>query len=298
VSSSYVRLGADPVRERPAGDFVIGVRAFGVVTDMVPATVARLDEQSLEQLEVGAVAVEVSAGASRAALDSLGRVLENRRRSGTDVVVVLRDVPSSAADSAAVASIARRTWASTLVLSGPWESMPLDRLTLAMERRAASARAAGRPGLQVALAVTADEPTRHAWAAERESGIDEVVLVLTSASSGADPLGRQLATWSAWIAETGALRNYWVYGTGAAPAAHGASSQRMAMRGVLAWATSERKVRGAILGPVSDLGALNGLRTTSYAWRPAAGAVLQAGRSIRESRAPAVAPAPVDSAVP
>lgn len=298
VASSYRRFAADPLRERPAGDFAVGVQAFGAIDGLVPATVARLDELSLEQLEVTAVGIDVSAEIPRAALDSLGRMLDARRRAGAAVVVTVRDLPAAPRDSAVVAAIARRTGATTLVLTGPWETPPLDRLAMSVARRAAAARAAGRPGLQIAMAVGADAPRRHAWAAGPGSGIDEIVLLLTPSAAGADALGRQLATWSAWIAETGSLRSYWVAGSGGVPAAHGAISQRLAIRGVLAWATSERMVRGALLGPVSDVGALIGLRTASHAWRPAAGTVLQAGRSIRDTKAPVVAPAPVDTLAP
>lgn len=298
VASSYRRFAADPLRERPAGDFAVGVEAFGAVASQVPATVARLDELSLEQLEVTAVGVELSAATPRAALDSLGRILDPRRRAGAAIIVTVRDLPMGASDSTLVSAIARRTGATTLVVSGPWERQPLDRLAAAVARRAAAARAAARPGLQVAIAVGADEPRRHAWAAAPGSGIDEIVLRLAPSSAGADALGRQLATWSAWIAETGSLRSYWLVGAGGVPAAHGPTSQRLAVRGALAWATSERMVRGALVGPVTDIGALTGLRSASHAWRPAAGTLLQAGRSIRETRAPTMSPAPIDTVVP
>lgn len=298
VASSYRRFAADPLRERPAGDFAVGVHAFGDVGGMVPATIARLDELSLEQLEVTAVGVDVSAATPRAALDSLGRLLDPRRRAGAAIVVTVRDLPGDARDSGVVAAVARRTGATTLVVSGPWESAPLDRLAATVARRAAAARTSGRAGLQVAIAVGADAPRLHAWAAAPGSGVDEIVLRLSSSVSGADALGRQLATWSAWIAETGSLRAYWLDGTGGVPAAHGGRSQRLGVRGVLAWATSERMVRGALLGPVSDVGALSGLRTAAHAWRPAAGTVLQAGRSIRDTKAPVVAPLPIDTLVP
>ena len=299
MPSSYARFAADPLRERPGGDFAVGATVFGPVAAMVPSAVARLDMLSLSQLEATAVHVDVSARTPRLALDSLGRMLDARRRAGSAVVVTVRDLPTEAAgDSALIASVARRTAATTLVVSGPWEPMPADRLAARLARRATAARAAGRPGLRIALAVAATEPRRHAWAAAPGSGIDEIVLMVEPSARGADAVGRQLATWSGWIAETGSLRRYWVLGAGGVPAAHGANSQRQAVRGVLAWATSEAMVRGAIVADAGDHGRFSGLRTAAYAWRPAAGTVLRVGRSIRETTAPAVAPAPVDTTSP
>jgi hypothetical protein len=299
VPSSYARFGAEPLRERPAGDFAVGATMLGAVAGMPAAAVARGDDLALDLLEVGAVHVWLSARTPRAALDSVGRILDARRRAGALVVVAVRDLPSDApADSVAVAAIVRRTGATTVVVSGPWESAPIDRLASRITRRAAAARAASRREVQVALAVGVGDARRHAWAAAPGSGLDELVLLLAPSARGADGLGRQLATWSTWIAESGSLRRYWVLGSGGVPAAHGARSQRQAVRGVLAWATSEPQVRGAIVGDVSDHGGFTGLRTAARTWRPAAGTVLQAGRSIRETRTPMTAPAPVDTTAP
>lgn len=299
VASSYARFGAEPLRERPSGDFVVGVSMLGDVRGMPPAAVATSDASTVSLLETGAVHVTVSARTPRPALDSLGRILDARRRAGAQVLVTVRDLAADGpADSVAVAAIVRRTSATTVVLSGPWEAAPIDRLAARLARRAAAARSAGRRGVQVALAVGSADARRHAWAAAPGSGIDEVVLVLTPSSRGADGLGRTLGSWSGWMASAGALRRYWVLGSGGVPAAHGARSQRQAVRGVLAWATAEPLVRGAIVGDAADHGQLLGLRTGARTWRPAAGTVLQAGRSIRETRAPASAPAPVDTTTP
>ncbi|MFO0269324.1 MAG: hypothetical protein ACK53W_02110 [Gemmatimonadota bacterium] len=299
LPASYARFGAEPPRERPAGDFDVGVGILPTVLETPPAAVARLDASALSLLEVTALHVEVSARAARSALDSLGRILEPHRLNGGAIVVTLRDLPAEGpADSLAVAVVAQRTAATTIVVSGPWETVPVVRLAPRVARRAAAARLAGRRGVQVAVAVSATDGRRHAWAADPASGVDEIVLLLEPEPRGAAGLVRQLATWSAWIAETASARRYWLRGSGAVPAAHGARSQRQAVRGVLAWATSEPRVRGAIVADATDHGSLDGLRTAARLWRPGAGTVLQAGRSIRETRLPVAAPAPVDTAPP
>lgn len=299
VPASYARFGAEPMRERPAGDFAVGVGILPTVAETPPAAVARLDVSALSLLEVTALHVEVSARAARSALDSLGRILEPHRLTGGAIVVTLRDLPAEGpADSVATAAVAQRTAATTIVVSGPWEAAPVDRLASRVARRAAAARLAGRRGVQVAVAVSAADKRRHAWVADPANGVDEVVLVLEPDPFGTAGLARQLATWSAWIAETESTRRYWLRGSGAVPAAHGARSQRQAVRGALAWATSEPRVRGAFVADATDHGSLDGLRTAARLWRPGAGTVLQAGRSIRETRLPVASPAPADTATP
>jgi hypothetical protein len=296
VVPAYAAMGNEPLRERPGGDFALGLSAFGLVRDLPPAARARADDATLDMLEATALHVSVSVLARPAALDSLARLLDARRRVGSVVLATLEDLDRVRDDSAYAAQVVQRLGAATYVVSGDDDTAPVDRWAARVVRRATAVRAARpRVGTAVAVALNARQSARHAWAAAPGSAVDEIVLVTRASAVGAPALAQQWDVWSQWIAETGSLRSYWLLGAGGSPAAHGVMSQRSAVRGALAWATAERHVRGAIVADAGDHGAFTGVRTATLAWRPVAGTLLRTARVLRDMRTPTVAPAPADS---
>jgi hypothetical protein len=292
--ASYRVFAREPVRERPGGDFSVGLAALAPVTEMPAAAVARVATATLDVLETGVVRVEVRVPARPPVLDSLARVLDFRRRVGSAMLVeIIGGLREAARDSAAIAAVARRFSTATVVVSTPRDSAPLDRWAARVRRRAAAAHAASER-VGVAIRVSPSDERRYQWAVESGAVVDAIVLGITPTRRGASDLTAQWQRYSGWIATTGTLKPHWIDGAGGAPAFFGGAQQRLAMIGTLAWATNERVVRGVILGDAADQGTLSGVRTATGRWRPAAGTALRAARVIRETRIVPTPVAPLD----
>ncbi len=292
--ASYRGFEREPVRERPGGDFSVGLAALGRVTEMPAAAVARVESSTLDLLETGVVRVEVQIPARAAVLDSLARVLDFRRRVGSAVLVeIVGRLADATRDSAAIAALARRFPTATLVVSAPRDTAPLDRWAARVRRRAAAAHAAS-PRVGVAVRVSSADERRYRWAVDAGAVVDAVVLGIVPSRRGATGLSAQWQRYSAWIASSGALTPHWVDGAGGAPAFFGSAQQQLAVIGTLAWATNERVVRGVMIADAADQGTLVGVRTATGRWRPAAGTALRAARVIRETRVVPTPVAPLD----
>ena len=74
-----------------------------------------------------------------------------------------------------------------------------------------------------------------------------------------------------------------VLAAGGFPLAHGERSQREALWGTLAWATTHPEVRGVILADAADYGRITGLRATGGRLRPAVPLLAQGVRLLRET---------------
>ena len=68
--------------------------------------------------------------------------------------------------------------------------------------------------------------------------------------------------------------------------AHGEQNQARAIWGTIAWATSRRAVKGAIVFEASDYGTPIGLRAPGGRVRPAAATLARAIRVLSENAAP------------
>lgn len=299
--ASFARFDEEPLRERPAGDFAIGLGWRAPDVGMPPDGLAETEVATVGWLEAEAVHLRVSAAARAAALDSVGRLLDARRRAGAVVLVELRGLDrralDGADDSTRITRVVRALGAATYVVSGPWEAAPLDAWRTRVSRRSAAVRVArDRAGAVPAVAVRAADGARHEWAAGPDGTVDAIVLALDPDVRGAAPLLAQLERWDRRLAEAATGRAYWVVGAGAVPPVHGARAQRQAMQGVVAWASNERQVRGVIVADAVDAGRLQGIRTAAGRWRPAAGAVLAWNRALREMRAAPPPPVVVPSA--
>src|SRR5215216_5218976 len=79
----------DQLRERPDADFSVGLKILPDMLTPPPVAAVRSDSALVNSMEVDAVAVVVVPGASRAAIDSLARVLDPARRDSTLLIVAL-----------------------------------------------------------------------------------------------------------------------------------------------------------------------------------------------------------------
>ncbi len=86
---TYAAHARDPLRERPNGDFAIGLKVFPDLSGGPPAAAIRADSALADTIEVDAVEVVVRPGISRGSLDSLARVLDPWRRDSTTIIVAI-----------------------------------------------------------------------------------------------------------------------------------------------------------------------------------------------------------------
>ncbi len=298
------------LQERPGGDFAIGLRLFPELDDPPTPLVLRSDVALLDSLDADVVSVAIHpSGARPAVLDSVSRLLEPMRRD-TMVLVAQLGYPSGAraawAESPERYTAARmRELREVLVRLRPDVVLPLvdpygagrralgDVPVEAWQRylsEAAAVVAEVRPRTQVAVSLGAfdsRDSVLYAWAASRESPVEAVGFVLFPGFDGGLSLQARLSAADRWLAasvEPGcASKPHWVFAAGAYPLAHGERSQRDALWGTIAWATSRPAVRGVIVTDAADYSRIAGIRATSGRLRPAAAAVSQAVVLMRET---------------
>jgi hypothetical protein len=306
--TSYDPLSLQPLQERPAGDFVVGVRVLPALESAPSASSLRLDLSLLDTLGAEAVSVRIDPrGTYPAALDSLGRSLDPLRRDTTTLIITLEYPPDAAREYAAspqayqearlaeLSRIARRLHPDYLVvadepiLKGD-SAFGTSPTTAAWARYlTAAAFTVHRidPKVRVALAVTASgsrDSALYAWAASSASPIEAVGFVMRPLFAGAADLDAQMRSADRWMAAAGQpAKENWVFATYGYPVSHGEINQERAIWSTLAWATSRSPIKGVIVADAADYGAVTGLRAPSGRLRRAANAVARAARSLRET---------------
>lgn len=303
---SYEPLSETRFRERPEGDFSIGVRIFDHLERAPSPSMLRNDFAIADTLEADVIAIVLDPrAATRAILDSLRRSLEERRRGGAALIVALAH-PSGApallrrrraldegAHIAAVDRVARQLRPEYILpVLDPFGSaaltygiLPPERWQRLLTDASATVRAVDRR-MRVAVAVaprTTRDSILFAWAAAADSPVGAVGFVLNATHRGGRGLQLAMDRAAGWAPAVAPARELWVFALRGAPVAHGEASQQHAAAGVLAWATTLPSMRGVILWDAADYETLTGLRAASGRVRPAAFEVRRAARLIRES---------------
>jgi hypothetical protein len=163
---------------------------------------------------------------------------------------------------------------------------PLGSWTSYLNDAAAAAHRA-RSGTRVMAHVGgfgARDSALYAWAASRSSGVDAVGVSLFPSLGGAAALDARMRTVDSWLRDSRSTKEHWVLEAGGLPMTHGEASQELALRGILAWATSRIAIKGLIIDEASDYESPLGLRTPSGRLRPAAAAAAAAIRELGENR--------------
>jgi hypothetical protein len=303
---SYDRYLADPLQERPAGDFAIGLRILPPLDGMPPALALRSDLALVDTIGAEAVSVVINPdGVRPAALDSLARVLDPLRRDSTSVFVTLgspwnaarryRAAPSGydANRLSQLRRIARRLHPDYLLpiddgaRTEPDAGAPLVVRTRYLAAAADSIHAID-PRIKVAVALsTLDErdSALYVWASSPGSPIDAIGFALYPSFTGAGALDAQMQTADRWMQRAmPPLKEHWVLTASGYPVAHGEESQQLAIWGSLAWGTSRGIIKGVIVADAADYDDITGLRAPSGRLRPAAIAVMRAAQQLRERR--------------
>lgn len=302
------------LQERPHGDFEVGLKIFEDVSGP-PATLAvRSDLALADTMGVDLVnVVIVPEQMDRAALDSLGRVLDTVRLDSTQVMITMgyasRLVPlpgrtfNDAARIRTIDAVVRRLRPDILV---PVQD-PLDAGTRAagahpveywenIITQASAIAKRVRPRTRIGVSASVydrRDSTLYAWAAAPGSPVDIPGFSLAPSPSGVRTLDAARGAADRWMQASRSTKEHYVFSAGGYPEAHGEASQVRAIWAALAWATSRPVIKGLIVNEAGDYGVIRGLRAADGHLRRAAFAVMNAMRGLRESAAPDSTPAAV-----
>jgi hypothetical protein len=306
---AFRAFGEERIQERPAGDLAVGLRIFPVLEAPPTELMLRNDVALADSLRVRALSITLAPAATRLrTLDSLTRLLQDVRRDTTTLVVALGYPDDAAAQYAA--SPERYTAARVAELRRIVRQLRPDVVIPAVEPYGRGARALGVLPLEAwqrfltaaAAAVEEDRPRTlvgvstatfgardsalYAWAASRGSPIELVGFSIAPSFDGGLSLAARLSAADRWLRAGDprrAPKPHWIFHAVAYPLAHGERSQRDALWGTLAWATTHPEVRGVIVGDAADYDRVTGLRVTDGRLRPAVGLLAQGIELLRET---------------
>ena len=303
---SYDRYDQLRMRERPSGDFKIGVKLFPQLHAGPPPVAIREDLALVDTLDADVIAVTIAPdGVRRATLDSISRVLESVRRDSTLLVVTLGNAPVPIVPGQrapldpehrieAVRAIARRLRPDYLLpVAEPYGRaamaygrLPVTTWTHYLARAAAAARQVS-PRTRISYAVArydARDSALFAWSAAPGSPIDALGFAVSPSDQGARGLDADMFAADRLIRATRSPKEHWVWSAGSYPAVHGEHAQDRALWGVLAWATSRTAIRGVLVAEAGDYDTTIGLRAATRRLRPATATVARAIRALKENR--------------
>lgn len=307
---TYDRYDGARVQDRPAGDFLIGVKILPDLARPPSVRAIRSDLALLDTLGADAISVViVPEAATGTVLDSVARILEPLRRADSTLVIIslgypgklvppLRPLHLDVEDRMdAIDQIVRRLRPDILVpAEDPYGAGVRAFGYLAVETwqdyltRASRLSKRLRPRTRIGVAASSfgtRDSVLYSWAVKPGSPIDVVGFSLSPARRGAEQLDASMRAADRWIQTERPRKPHWVFSAGGLPLAHGEKSQERALAGVLSWATGRAEIRGLIANGAGDYGAIVGLRAPNGRLRPAALAVLRAQRSLQETATPA-----------
>ena len=302
----YDRYDSFRLRERPSGDFAIGVKVFPVLHAGPPPVAIREDLALVDTLDADVIAVTIAPdGVRRATLDSIAHVLDAVRSDSTLFVVTLgnaaaplipgRFAPLDAERRIeAVRTIARRLRPDYLLPVGEpygraatvYGRLPVTTWSRFLTRASAASHQVS-PRTQISYAVSsydARDSALFAWSAEADSPVDVLGFAIAPSDQGARGLDADMFAADRFIRATRSPKEYWVWSAASFPAAHGEHSQDRALWGTLAWASSRPAIRGVIVAEAGDYDTTIGLRAANRRLRPATATIVRAIRALRENR--------------
>lgn len=303
AAESFSGFGDERLQERPRGDFTLGLHIFPTLDAPPPPLPLARDLALADTLDAGVVSVTLATDGVRAlVLDSLASSLEDIRRDSVLLVVTLgysvrdaeryRRSPSDymAQRLAMIEQIVRRVRPDILVPAldpGEAGTMALGRVNPAwwhdyLERSAALAHRL-RPRTRVALSAssfTASDSALYFWG-ERRRDIDLLGFSLAPSFGGGASLSARLRLAERWMHRS--AKEQWIFSARAFPRTFGEGNQERAIWGIVAWATSQAKVRAVIVDGAGDYEAVVGLRAPGGRLRPAATTVARARAALAET---------------
>jgi hypothetical protein len=301
---SLRKYASEPLHERPAGDFRVGLKILPDIASPPPGSAVQNDLALADSLRVGAVAFVVIPGAPRAAIDSVARIVEQLEDSVTVIVTIgyrgilipeLGHVPLAVDERLKTIDYVMRRIDPDILL--PAED-PLGvgarivgKLSVAQWQSyifaaAKTAKAVDRH-VRIGVSVSrygASDSVLYAWAATRGSPIDVVGFSLFPEKLG---IGDLVETFEPaadrWMKTIPPVKDHWVFATGGYPLNEGEVTQSRAIWQALAWATGHAAMKGLVVYEASDYAQARGLRAPNGRLRSAAYFVMTAIRRLRES---------------
>jgi hypothetical protein len=289
---SYDRFAEQTPEDRPAGDFDFGLQVFPELHDAPPPVAIENDLPIADSLGLDAISVIVDPEALRLkALDSLAHTLDNTRDDSTIVIVTLGYPRHAArlfhASSEAytvsrlrdVDRIARALHPTVLIPAyepyGAGEralgTLPVDYWKTYIADAAHTAHHVN-PHIKVGLAAASYGPrdsALYAWAARSSSPVEWLGFSLMPEAEGGKTLDTHLRIAQRWMRLYPPAKPHWVWSAGGYPVTHGEQSQVLALRGVIAWATTQPAIKGVVVTEAGDYDGQRGLRAASGRLRPA-----------------------------
>lgn len=304
--SSYARYEHESLTARGAGDFQFGLKIFPDLRSAPPPIALKSDFQLIDSLGVEAISIVVNPeGARGKALDSLVRSLDNVRDDSTVLIVTLGYPRSArAALNRSPAAYMEQRLADVNRLA---RALKPNIIIPAYEPYGEGTRALGvrtpefwidfisrsaaiahhvNPNIRVGVAAASfgsRDSVVYRWAAGRGSPVDVLGFSLMPGFDGATSLDTHMRIAQRWLRATPRPKPHWILASGGYPVAHGEQSQLLALRGVLAWATSQPAVHGIVFTDAGDYDAQRGLRGPDGRFRPALDELVRAITAEHES---------------
>jgi hypothetical protein len=294
----------DRLRERPLGDFRIGLKVLpDIASEPSPIAVSN-DMQLAASLGVRAIALVIAPGADTKALDSAARIIDRIDDSVTVIVAIgykgklLPELGHSPLDEAGrLATIDRVVTRLRPDILLPAEDpmavgarivgqLPVERwqsyLTSAAQR-AKAIDASVKIGFSVSSYGIADS-ILYAWAAQPGSPIDVVGFSFFPEKKGIDDIVNAFQPAAdRWMKTAPRTKDHWVFAVGAFPLNTGERMQERIVWHVLSWATDHPAIKGAVIYEAGDYAQARGLRVPNGRLRAAERSVRNAIRQLRES---------------
>jgi hypothetical protein len=307
TNRSYARYAKEQLQEHPEGDFAIGLKVFPDLKGPPPPLALERDMALADSLDVDAVSMTINPeGASLAALDSIARVVDDKRADSSLIVIAL-GYPADAAQQfrsspseytrkriADIDRISRRLRPDILIPAvDPYSdgsraigTQPPEYWENYITRAARIAHYVNRR-IRVGVSASsygARDSTLYFWAAQKGSPVDVLGFSMMPGFDGAKSLDTHMRIATRWMrAFPNRPKPHWVFSAGGYPVSHGEESQELALWGVLAWATTQAPIKGLVVTEAGDYDVLRGLRTAGGRYRSAVGAVMRAERGLRET---------------
>jgi hypothetical protein len=304
---SYAGYTNERLTERADSDFAIGLKIFPTLAGSAPPLAIESDLDLADTVGAQALSIYLSpSGTSNTSLDSLAHTLADER--GDRQLLIALDLghesrPAASkqaayfnariGDLARVVRVLHPDFIVPAIDPNGAASRALGRVPIAIWvayfRGAATVAHQANPKARVLVHVGgfgARDSALYAWAAAPGSPIDAIGFTLVPWLGGAATLDARMRTADSWLNSYPEPKEHWVLEAGGLPMAHGEQNQARAIWGTIAWATSRRPVKGAIVFEASDYGTPIGLRAPGGRVRPAAQTLARAIRVLSENAAP------------
>jgi hypothetical protein len=294
----------DRLRERPAGDFRVGLKVLPDIASNPSPLALEKDLQLALQLGVRTVAVVVAPGASDSTLARTAREIDRLGDSVTLVVAIGykgKLMPEIAATPfeeelrlATVEKVVRQMHPQILLpaedpmaigarIVGQLSVESWQRYFTSAAQRAKAIDPAVRIGYSVSSYGIADS-ILYAWGAKAGSPIDVLGFSFFPEKKGIDDIVNAFEPAAdRWMKTTPPRKEHWVFAAGGFPLTTGERMQARIVWRSLSWATDHPAIKGLIVYEASDYAQARGLRSPNGRLRSVERAVRNAIKQLRES---------------